>query len=359
MDEKTLRIDISFGTVVKTILFLILLLVLFILRDLVLVVLMAIVVASGIEPGAQWFIRYRFPRVLAVLIVYILIFVAFAGLVLFFIPPLVDEVKILADQLPQSITSAEIVTQATNSVGNFADDIFLGGVGTQIVDSLAIGDALKSVATFADQYKGGFFKVASAIFGGTLSFVLIVVISFYLSMQDKGIEKFLRIIMPPEHEDYVISLWNRSQIKIALWVKGQLVLAFFVGILVYLSLSVFGIKYAFILAVLAAALELIPIFGPILAAIPALIIAFLDGGTGSFFVVAILYIVIQQFENQLLFPLVVRQVVGVPPIIAIISLVAGGTLAGFLGMILSVPLMATVLEFLDDLDKKKKRVHLN
>lgn len=307
MDEKTLRIDISFGTVVKTIFFLILLWVLFILHDLVLVVLMAIVVASGIEPGAQWFIRYRVPRVLSVLIVYIGIFVAFAGLVVFFIPPLIDEVKTLADQLPQEITSAEIVTQATNSVGAFADDILPGGVGTRIFESLAIGDALKSAAAFADQYNGGFIKIASVIFGGTLSFILIIVISFYLSMQDKGIEKFLRIIMPPAQEDYVISLWNRSQIKIALWVKGQLILAFFVGMLVYLSLSVFGIKYAFILAVLAAAFELIPIFGPILAAIPALVIAFLDGGSGSFFVVAILYIVIQQFENQLLYPLVVRQ----------------------------------------------------
>jgi len=326
------------------------------LRDLVLVVLMAIVVASGIEPGARWFIHYRVPRVLAVIIMYLLIFAAFAGLVLFFIPPFIDELRLLATSLPSTLTSADIINQATTSAGTFADNILPGEIGARIIDSLAIGDALQSVATFADQYRGGFFNVASAIFGGTLSFILIVVISFYLSMQDRGIEKFLRIIVPPVQEDYVISLWNRSQIKIALWVKGQLILAFFVGILVYLSLSIFGIKYAFILAVLAAALELIPIFGPILAAIPALIIAYLNGGTGSFFVVAILYIVIQQFENQLLFPLVVRQVVGVPPIIAIISLVAGGTLAGFLGMILAVPLMAAALEFLDDIDKKKKRV---
>jgi len=351
MDHKTLHIDINFATLVKSVFFLILLYCLYLLRDLVLVVLMAIVIASGIEPGTRWFKKYKIPRIVAVVIMYVFIFSLFAVMILFFLPPLIDELKILSINLPASITSAQIVDQATNSVSELADGIFPGGLGIRIIDSLAIGDALNQVVGVADQFKGGIFKVASAVFGGTLSFILIVVISFYLSVQEKGIEKFLRIMVPPAQEDYVISLWERSQIKIGLWVKGQLVLALFIGILVYLTLTIIGIPYAFILAVLAAVFELIPIFGPILSAIPAIIIGFLTGGLGTAFLVTIIYIVIQQIENQLLYPLVVR----VPPILAIIVLVAGGELAGFLGMLLAVPLAAAMLEYLDDLDKKKRR----
>jgi predicted PurR-regulated permease PerM len=355
MDEKTLRIDIAFATIVKSVLFLILLYCLYLLRDLTLVVLMAIVIASGIEPGVRWFKKYRIPRIIAVIIMYGFIFGLFAVMTLFFLPPLIEELKLLSINVPASITGADIVHQATDSVSEIADGILPGGLGARIIDSLAIGEALNQVVGFADQYKGGFFKVASAVFGGALSSILIVVISFYLSVQEKGIEKFLRIVVPLAHEDYVINLWERSQAKIGLWVKGQLVLALFVGILVYLTLTIIGIPYAFILAVLAAVFELIPIFGPILSAIPAIIIGFLTGGLGSVFLVTIVYIIIQQIENQLLYPLVVRQVVGVSPIIAIIALVAGGELAGFLGILLAVPLSAAALEFFDDLDKKKKR----
>ena len=104
--------------------------------------------------------------------------------------------------------------------------------------------------------------------------------------------------------------------------------------------------------------ELIPIFGPILAAVPAVGLAFLEGGIGSAFMVVIIYVIIQQFENQLFYPLVVKQVVGVPSIIAIIALFSGAQLAGLLGMILSVPLAAILMELFNDLDKEKHNLRV-
>jgi predicted PurR-regulated permease PerM len=191
------------------------------------------------------------------------------------------------------------------------------------------------------------------VFGGALSFVLIVVLSFYLSVQEDGIEKFLRIVVSRKHEPYVIGLWKRTQAKIGLWMQGQIVLAVLVGVLVYLGLMVLGIKNALLFAVLAGVLEMIPLFGPIIAAIPAVAAGYADGGTSAGLIIAGLYLIIQQFENHLIYPLVVKKIVGVPPILVILSLLVGFELAGFLGMILSVPLSSMLVEFLDDVQKSR------
>jgi len=188
-----------------------------------------------------------------------------------------------------------------------------------------------------------------------LSFILIIVFSFYFAVQEYGIANFLKIVTPIEHEKYIIDLWKRSQLKIGRWMQGQILLALFIGILVYLGLMILGVKYALLLAILAAVTELIPLFGPILAAIPAILIGFLDGGTTLGLMVLGLYVIIQQFENHLIYPLVVKKVVGVPPLMVIIALLIGAQLAGFLGIIIAVPVAAALMEFVNDIEKDKKK----
>jgi predicted PurR-regulated permease PerM len=180
-----------------------------------------------------------------------------------------------------------------------------------------------------------------------------VVMSFYLAVEEDGVGKFLKIITPLKHEKYVISLWKRSQKKIGLWMQGQLILAVIIGMLVYLGLMLLGVKNALLLAFLAASFEIIPLFGPILASIPAITISFVDGGFTSALIVAGFYIIVHQFENQLIYPLVVKKVVGVSPIVSILALVAGWQLAGFLGLILSVPIASVMIEFFEDLERNK------
>ena len=137
--------------------------------------------------------------------------------------------------------------------------------------------------------------------------------------------------------------------------QGQLLLAFIVVVLVYLGLTILGVPYAFFLALLAGVFELIPVFGPILSAIPAAIIAFSDGGLSLGLMTVGLFLIVQQFENHLIYPLVVRKVIGIHPIMVIIALLAGAKLAGFLGIILSVPLAAALKEYIDDVERKKDR----
>ena len=136
--------------------------------------------------------------------------------------------------------------------------------------------------------------------------------------------------------------------------QGQLLLMVLVGVLVFLGLSILGVRHALVFAILAGLLELIPLFGPMLSSIPALMVGFLDGGVTMVFFIAGLYLIIQQFENHLIYPLVVNKVVGVPAMVVILSLVIGAELAGILGILLSVPIAAVLMELINDWKRTTK-----
>src|SRR6185437_11991013 len=156
-------------------------------------------------------------------------------------------------------------------------------------------------------------------------------------------------------QPYVLNLWKRSQFKIGRWMQGQLVLALIVGIMLFLGLTILGIPYALLLSVIAGVFELIPVFGQILAAIPAVAIAYVDVGPTAALLVVGLYLVVQQFEAHLIYPIVVKKVVGIPPLLVILSLLVGFRLVGFLGVLLSVPIAGAIQEFVSDIDRAKTR----
>jgi predicted PurR-regulated permease PerM len=103
-------------------------------------------------------------------------------------------------------------------------------------------------------------------------------------------------------------------------------------------------------------LEIIPVFGPIMAAIPAVLLAFSSGGTTLALWITGFYLLVQQFESNLIYPLVVRKIVGVPPIIVILALIVGAQLAGFLGILIAIPIVAALMEVVDDMEKKKQLI---
>jgi predicted PurR-regulated permease PerM len=347
-DSRNITVTITSGTIVKTILFLLLVGAIYFFWDLVLVVLTAIVIASSVEPAARWFKKIKVPRLPAVLIVYIGAVAFLAGMFYFFVPPVLEDAAGFLNALPGYLDSSDFL----GPVSEKGPSILKPGI-KELSETLSLSEVVNNLRTAIEGISESFLKIVSAVFGGLMSLVLIVVLSFYLAVQEDGIGNFLRIITPVKHEKYVIDLWRRSQFKIGRWMQGQLVLALIIGVLVYLGLTILGMKYALLLAVLAAVFELIPIFGPILAAIPAIIISFVDGGVAAALLIVGLYIIIQQFENQLIYPLVVRKVVGVPPLLVILALVIGARVAGFLGIILSVPIAAAFREYVSDVQKGK------
>lgn len=334
---------ITTGTIVRTVLVLLFVFFLYIIRDVVLILLTAVVIASAIEPATRWFERHSVPRVISVILIYLLVSLFLAIGFYLFIPPLLDNVLYIIERAPDYAESLKVWGGLPAPFDSISGNFTLADVVTKIEGSLA-------------GLSAGILGVATSIFGGVLSFVIIIVLSFYLAVQKNGIASFLRIVTPIRYESYIIDLWGRTQGKIGRWLQGQLLLSLLVGILVYLGLMILGVPNALMLAVIAALLELIPLFGPVLAAVPAIAVALIDGGTSLGIMTFLLYVIIQQFENHLLYPLVTTKVVGVPALLVIIALLIGGKLAGFIGIILAVPIAAGLMEFANDVEKKKKRL---
>jgi predicted PurR-regulated permease PerM len=368
--DRNFNISISAGTVIKTIIIVILTFFLYKMLDLVLVVLAAIVIASAIEPLIKWFEKYKVRRLFSVIITYITVVLIFSGLLYFFVPPVLDEASSLLSTAPKYLDSVTLWNPLNDAklidtgrvVGGISDGLnggkqILGGLSSGLTDtSSAFGDVIAKFKSLTANTSDGLINIASGIFGGVFSFILMIVLSFYLAVQEGGVEKFLRIITPVKKEAYIIDLWKRSQRKIGYWMQGQLLLGIVVGVLVYLGLMVLGVQNALILAVLAGLLEIIPYFGPILSAIPAIMFGFVGGGVTMGLLVLGLFVIIQQFENHLIYPLVVKKVVGVSPIIVILALIVGAKLAGFLGILLSVPITSVIMEFIDDVQKDKSHL---
>ena len=345
---KEIRVSITSGTVFTALFVIAGAYVLWLLRDLALLVLTAIVIASAIEPSVAFFIRRGIPRFLSALLVYVLVFGSIFSLLYFFFPPIIADA---ANFLPAAPRYLDPLNPPASLPG-IADATSLIG-GQQGIQSFV--QTLFSLQSLFSTSVDGASHLFVAFFGGMFSLVMIIVLSFYFALQDTGVDDFIRLVMPVKYEEYYVDLWKRSQKKIGLWMQGQILLSVIVGILVYLGLLIIGIPYALLLSVFTALAEIIPVFGSLIAGAVAVIIAYSDGGIALGAIVAGLYIVVNQFESNLIYPLIVKKIVGIPPLLVIVALIAGYTLAGFLGVLLSVPIAAVVLEFITDFDKRKRR----
>jgi predicted PurR-regulated permease PerM len=346
--SREINVQITTGTILRFFVIVILLAALYYMSDILLVVLAAVIIASSIEPVVRRLARYRIHRVISVILVYILIAAVLAGLFIFFMPLVVNDFSTFLATLPKTI-SVETLWSPIRDLG-----VSFGSSGAT-GQSISISDFVKGLQSLIVGTSEGAFQTAATIFGGVLSFMLIVVLSFYLAVQQDGVDDFLRIVSPVKHHEYIIHLWKRSQRKIGLWLQGQIILGIVVGVLVYLVLMVVGIPHALLLAVLAGLFEIIPVFGPIISSVPAILLAFAERGAGTGLLLMGLYVVIYQFESQLFYPLVVKKIVGISPIVVILALVIGAKLAGLLGALIAVPLSAAFMEYVHDIEKYKKQ----
>ena len=341
-------IQINLGTIVKAVLVVLAFVVFYYLRDVVLVVLLAIIIASAVEPGTQWFLRRRVPRILAVLFMYFVAVMILVMVFYFLFLPLLNQSAAFLSTLPGYLGELQVWNPLQNNELLSSNSTIQG-----FSETFSLSQIVEQINTTVSSYSEGFFSTASMIFGGILSFLMVIVLSFYLSVESDGVSNFLRIVTPAKNEKYILNLWKRSQHKIGLWMQGQIVLAIIIAMLVFLGLTLLQVENALLLAVLAGMFEIIPLFGPILAAIPAVTLALVTGGMTSALLVIGLYLIIHQFENQLIYPLVVKKIVGVPPIVSILALIIGYKLAGFVGLLISVPLATMLIEFLNDVEKNK------
>src|SRR3989344_3770133 len=246
-------ISITTGTMVRAALVLVGIIMLWILRDLLLIILTSIIIASFVESAIPHFRKFNIGRVFGVVILYVVTILALSGMFYLFAPLLITEIYNFSTAMSSYVPGVYFLNYFQNDAFSGAKDI----VAT-LSNNLSFTSLASVSKAFVQNLSGGFLSTLSVAFGSIFNVGMIVLISFYLSIQEKGIESFLRLILPIQHENYVVDLWDRSSRKIALWVKGQLLLGLVVGVLIYLVLSLLGIQYALLLAIIAGVMELIP-----------------------------------------------------------------------------------------------------
>lgn len=341
MPNKDTQLNISTWAMVRFLAILGGILFIYVVREILVALIFAVIVASAVEPAIEWMKARKIPRILGVILIYL-----FSGLLLFliiyFLFPLVLEdfrgvfslYPVLQKQILSGLERVEVFPFFSLFRENFEG-------------------ALKFPAEYFEKLGGGIFNFTTAVFGGVFSFLLIVIFSFYLAAQERGIENFLRLVVPVQYEPYVVDLWERSQRKLGRWLRAQMLLGAIVGILIFFGLTFFGVRNALFFALLAAVFEIIPVVGPILAAVPAVATAFLLSPLLGIFTV-LLYVVVQQVESHVIVPVVMRKTVGLSPLIVVLALLMGAKIGGIFGILLSVPMAAVLAEFLNDWDKKKR-----
>lgn len=345
---EELKIHISTATVLKLLGVFLALYILYLVLDILLILFVALILAALIDPFADWFQRRKIPRGLAVLVIYIVLFGVISAAILLLVPIISQDLPLLVNNLGKfwinlqdSPWWREIVASAQNvqqTLFNYGFEVQpgAGSAGTNVKNTLS-----------------GVFSTISGFFGGVLSLVLVLVLTFYMVVQEDPLKKILRSIVPDEYIPWCAQLLKKIRDKLGAWVRGQMLLSLVVGAAVFIGLTILGVRYAALLAILAALLEFIPYLGPVLAALPALLLAFGQGGLWKLIFVLLMYFVIQQLENHLLVPKVMQKAVGLNPVIIIVALLAGAKLAGVLGAVIAIPVATALSVFVQDVLAKK------
>ncbi|MFA5358299.1 MAG: AI-2E family transporter [Patescibacteria group bacterium] len=311
-------------------------------RAVIAILFVAIILTSALEPTVSWFAKKKIPRIFGVLVIYIILASFVSSLVILILPPAIHQIQNLAADFPahwSKISSSFSFLQDYSDRYNVSD-----GVQT----------TLDQLENFLTQRSSGLFDTLTGIFGGIFSFIIILVLTFYLLLEESAAKRTLRLVTPAKYQPYLTRLLFRMQNKIGLWLRGQIILSFIVGIIVFIGLSIFGIfypvfgKYALVLAMLAFLLEFIPYLGPILAAIPAIFIGLAQSLPLAGFILAF-YCLMQWSENNILVPQVMKRAVGLNPIIVITALMIGAKIGGIIGMVLAIPVATAIAVLMEDI----------
>jgi len=333
---ETRKIEISTATILKIIAVLIGLWLVWKILDIILILFVVLIITATLSPTIDWLSAKKVPRILSVILIYFLALAILGGAGYLILPPLIEQIKELAQDLPQILAR---ITPSFSAVKEF-----------YYQQSSYINLMQKPLETLSSQlatFSVNVFSTARGFFAGLGLAVMILVLTFYLLLDKNFLRNFLTSIIPEAQKDGVFSILHQMKIKWGAWMRGQLLLCLITGVIYYIALLILGIPFALSLAVWGGLLEVIPYVGPILAAIPAIIIAFFISPWLAL-AVLIFFILYQQLEGHILVPKIMQRAVGLSPVIVIVALLIGFKLAGILGAILAVPTAAAGIVLLSE-----------
>ena len=318
------KIDISHRTVIFITIFILSLWVIYLIRDLLIILFVAIILMSALTPLVNFFTKLKIPKALGIAITYIIIIAVLVGILATVLPPLIEQSSKLIVILPPLLSQIFNIAHIDKSV--FQSNL--------------------------TSFSGNAFSLTLAVFDNFLTIIFLLVITFYLLLERNNLENRISALFVG-NEERTRRLITHIQEKLGSWLRGQLILSIIVGVLSYVGLSILNIPYALPLSLMAGIMEVIPVIGPIISSLTAILVALTISPILGL-IVAIMYFVIQQLENNLIVPQVMKKAVGLNPLVVILTIAVGSRLFGFAGALLAVPMAAVIQILVTEVIEQKK-----
>lgn len=325
---RTRRIEISYKTIVFTVLFLISLAVLWQIRVLILLLFISFVFMQALNPAVTRLEKLKVPRPLAIILLYLIILALLSFAIAGIVPILVEQTSGLIETLPGIIQNFTIF-------------------GTSAID-------FSSQFNFLSNIPGNIAKTAFSIVSNIFSGFIIFFLTFYLLMEKKNFTRYAQDIFGDKDKDKALRIVELLEQRLGSWVNAELFLMLIIGLLSYVGYLILGLKYAVPLAIFAGLLEAIPTIGPTVATVIAGLVGLTVSPLTALLTV-IWGVAVQQLENNFIVPKIMNRTIGLNPLITIITIAVGAKLAGVVGAILAIPILLTGQVILQVILSKNKK----
>ncbi len=316
------KIEISTSTIIKLVLAIVAVWFLYTIRDIVVLFFVVLVVVAAFGPIIDWLAKY-IPRVLAVIIFSLVFLGALVGVGYLIVPPIIHQLQLLAINLPTILSKLGPLYQSIqNSIGSYQESLF-------------------NFSSQLGRLGGGIYSTTVGFITGLVAFLTILVLAFYMLLEQESLKKFLEQTLPFDHKERIFEILRKIGYKMGGWLRGQAALMLIIGLLDGIALLALGIPYSLVLAVWGGLTEVIPYIGPWLGLVPAFFVA-LTVSPLKALLILVAFLVIQQMEAQFLAPKIMGKAVGLSPVIIILALLIGAKLMGILGVLIAVPVAAVL-----------------
>ena len=310
MDKKTIRVEISYKTIVFMFVFLVAVYILWNLKSILALFFICAIFMEALNPIVSKLEQKKISRPVAVILIYIVILVLLSTAFASVVPPLLSQVNGLFSFLPRALSQLDVV-------GINASDL---SAQFKLMESLPSGIAKTTISIFSN------------IFGG----ILVMMITFYMLLERTSMDKGAKSVLGEKRGKLFMEILTKVEDRLTDWMRAEGLLMLLVGGLSYVGYMILGIDFALALAIVAGILELIPNIGPTVATILAAVVA-LNQSTLVVVLTIIWGILVQQAENNLIVPKVMNKHVGLNPLVTIFALAVGAKVGGVIGTILAIP----------------------
>lgn len=310
-------------------------------------VLMALLLGTVLEGPVQKFQNRGLPRGAAIAVCYIGVLAAVVATVFLILPVVQDQAADFRETFPEQLNTLRDDWAASSNP-------LLKGAGVDLLDSgIDFIESPEPSSSVSGETAARAIPIVGSVVGAITSLITTLVITFYYLLEKKLVRRVIIDQLNPEHQARVSTLWTEVESKVGGWLRGQMVLCAIIGLIATVAYGIIGLNFWPLLGLWAGITEIIPIVGPWLGGIPAVVVA-LTMGPDKALLVALIILAMQSLENWFLVPRVMRGAVGLTPLTVFVAIIAGTQLMGVIGAVLAIPIAAGLQVILSDFMNQRR-----